>query len=406
MDIGNVFQQTWSNHGFGRRLPPDLREPPQSGELPWLRSLPTSLRQDEQSCLSRLATFVLREQLQDESTLPNLRQAVEFVSELALAHHEHPGGMSFVETIVYEPRLVELGLNMVTAQLTHARNIPRDQGFYPAVLFHREVLSVLGYAAERDDPVASLLWNLITLRQTSLAYEASRCAEQIGMTYRKTARWPSPAELTDLRGYIGVVRPMWETLARQMDEAIADNHGVLPAAVIQALTASGNFLPAECRRYAQIINRHREKRTPRDLVRRAFFWPHRVERILENLQGPLGVQRLYASYQHALWSKLCSDICLSDRNVAHIAVKWREIIARDIAYPIALGTEPIPDVREFFQGACDVPLHKKRLSRQRERCLREPLSLIESDWIADLEDLALEYAEGSEESVWRKDTLA
>lgn len=359
----------------------------------WLQTLPDELRHAPTSQLSVLADEVIFNQLQAAPSRALVRSATEFLSELANEYLDDERNTAFVELLVKEPRAIELGLVIVGAQLSRADEIPRIQKFYPAVLFDRDVLSVVLTTGDRDHPETGLVWAILGLREPELAHEILECIKTIEHGFTPGTRWPDVHNAQELRNAIASLREPWESIAGKMLFAIRKNNGLLPMSLVNALTAP-HILPQR-QDFVNNINRPRQKLSPERLLRSAMAWPLRADRLLEHLELPDGSLRLHIAYIEALWSGLLRAVQKCRSNPSYLVSNYAEIIQRDIAFPIAHGTYGGENIAAVYTDAPDYDqTRKKRLSRQRQRCLREGLNTIDSDWVDLLRDIASSYVDG------------
>jgi len=358
----------------------------------WLQDVPKDLRQARGARLYELGDEVVYAQLTDESAAALLRRTVEFVSDLAQEHLDGCGGAAFARAILEEPRLVELGLLIVSAQLSRTAWMPRDQGFYPAILLERDVLSVIKHTSERDQPAVSLVWKLVSLREPALVQQIEDSAVAVERGFAEGARWPDGEEAARLRSAIAAARSVWESLAGALLFAVQSQGGKLPMEAVEAAASPAGMLRAERVLLVDSINRSRQRQDVHDLIRGAMAWPIRADGVLGNLEGELGWLRLYIAYLQAIWSGVLRAAQTCGHDAGALVERCGEVIERDLAYPIAAGVEPLEDVVTLFREASSYDqTRKKRLSRQRERCLRGALDVVESDWVDLLRDIAAGY---------------
>lgn len=356
----------------------------------WLHTLPNDLRRAPTCQIYALADEVIFNRLQMEPSSPLVRNAVDCLSDLASEHLENEADTAFVALLVREPRAIELGLVIAAAQMSLANEIPRQQKFYPAVLFDREILSVVLAAGDRDYPETGLLWAMIGLHDPGIVNDILACTARIDQGFAEGIRWPDIDVSKQLRYAIASIRDKWEIMARKMLFALRKNDGKLPLSIVEALIAPKK-LPGG-RTFVNGINRPRQKATPERLLVSAMQWPIRADRLLGNLELADGSLRLHIAYMHALWSSILRVAHEHDRNEMHLATHYAEVIQRDIAYVIAQGTDYPEKTVSLFHIAENYPqTRKKRLSRQRAKCLRDVLPIIDSDWVELLRDIASSY---------------
>lgn len=366
----------------------------------WLNTLPSGFRHAGESCLEELADKFIYGQLRDPFGQTNVRRAAEFVAELARGLVAGCNREMFVEVIRAEPRLVELGLIVALSQIALSREIPRDQEFYPAVIFDREVLRVVKYLAERDQPAVSLLWRLVCLFDESLADDVEASLFDVERGFAKTTHWPSPAAVRRLDAAIARNQALWESLARGFIVATQGAGGVLPMFAVEEAAKPKEIFRSDRVLFLDNINRPRQKRSTMDLLCGALDWPNRVRVILANLGGEFGSLRLYGAYVESIWAHVLVAVRQCSPDVAVFLDHGAEILERDIAHPIAAGFVPPRAVVKLFSEACSYDIvRKKRLSRQRKRCLREGLEIMDDDWVGLLRDIGTSYASVSVERV-------
>lgn len=389
-----------------RHAPPDVSVfAPRRVDLPknvttWLDSLPSDLRHDDHSCLDKLGDQVVYGQLRDSFARTNLKQTVEFVADLSQDFVDGLERTRFVEVLGAEPRLIELGLLIAFSQLSLTQQIPRDQEFYPAVLLDREVLSVVKHLAERDQPAVSLLWWLVRLHESSLAQQIETSLKDVERGYAKTTLWPSSDLASRLCLMLTSIESLWERLACDLIVATQQTGGRLPMFAVEDAAKPFAIMRAERALIVENINRPRQKRRPVDLLRAAMQWPRRASKILGNLAGNYGSLRLYGAYVQTIWSSVLKGARRHRFDVPTFLEHSAEVLERDIAYPIFAGVEPLEDVVTLFEEACAYDLvRKKRLSRQRERCLRVGLDVVEADFVEMLRDIGWSYVDIEESSV-------
>ncbi|HRI65698.1 MAG TPA: hypothetical protein PK156_15730, partial [Polyangium sp.] len=307
----------------------------------WLDSLPIGWRRHSVSCIDALADQLAYGQARDPHQRSNVFGAVEFVSTLARTCLGGEASPEFVQVIMQEPRLIELGLLMAMSQLSLAQRIPRGQGFYPAVIFEREVLRVVRYTAERDQPATALLWYLIALRQPSLVDEIQQSLSNVQCGFAKNAQWPSRDVAMQLGTSLQRMTNLWVSLAQDLIAATDTAGGKLLMIAVE--NAAKPFLVGrpECKLLLGSINRPRQKQQPRDLLVTATQWPQRAVRILDNLSGDYGSLRLYSAYMRAVWSAVLAGARQFRGDERMFRSRYSEIVARDIAYPIFAGIEKI-----------------------------------------------------------------
>jgi len=352
----------------------------------WLDALPDELRRAQGACMYELGDSIVYPQLADPPAEDRLRQTAEFVSDQAESYIDgDPSPLAAM--LLEEQRLPELGLLLFAAFLSN-RRIPRHQGFYPAILLDREVLSVVKETGKRENPGITLLWAIFCAREPNLARRIHEAAAPFERGFGARIRWPDGLEATRLRAAITAARVPWESLGGRLLFAARDAGGKLPFEAVEAALPSNPRGETEIKWLVHAINRERQKITPEDILRCAMTWPLRASRVLGNLEGELGWLRLYVAYLEALLSGLYRTAQSSEK-IAHALLDTSaEAIERDIAFPLASGVGPIEDATGLFEDLSYDQTRKKRLSRQRERCLRGVPEIAPADWIDLLRDIA------------------
>jgi len=396
-DRGNTGKRSplhWSARMLNRTHAPRRIELPNYVET-WLESLPPDVRYASSSCLGELADRVVYTQVKDRFQRANLVRVAGFVSDLAQSHLEGATHTRFVEVALLAPRVIELGLIIALAQLSGTRGIPRDQGYYPAVLFDREVLSIVKHAAERDQPAVALLWTLASAHDPVLAQNIETSMKDVARGFAKTPRWPNAHESMTFRHALSQLMPRWKSLADKLIEATTRGDGTLPMLAVEQAAKPLHVSRVETRLLVDAINRRRQKRSPADLLCMAMQWPIRAGRVVDNLAGDLGSLRLYSAYVCAIWSGVFDVAQRCQQNLSTFVEHAGELFERDIAHPIAAGVEPSQTMDTLFEDASSYDTtRKKRLSRQRERCLHAGLGVMDVDWIDLLREIRAACVEG------------
>lgn len=357
----------------------------------WLSELPPQLRRARGCLLEELADQVIYKQLSNDYDRTNFQRVIEHVVELAEAHVEGTDRGRFVEVILHEPRLVEAGLLMALSQLALTQEIPRDQEFYPAVLFDREVLSVIKHVAERDKPALALLWALVGAHRREVVAEIEATVAEVERGFAKTTQWPSREVASRLSRQMQRLRSLWVSLARDLISAAEGAGGVLPMFAVESAAKPYELSRIDRTLFVESINRPRQKYSGLDLLRAARDWPWRAASILENLAGEFGSLRLYGAYLTAIWGGVAA-FEPEDPDASTAMDRNGELVERDVAYPISASTGLLGPVVTLFEDACSYDVaRKKRLSRQRERCLSGGISVMDSDFIDMLREIGSRY---------------
>lgn len=357
----------------------------------WLHDLPPQLRSARGCCVEELADQVVYKQLSNDYDRTNVQRVVEYVGRLANGHVHGGDRDGFVALILHEPRLVEVGLLITLSQLALTQEIPRDQEFYPAVIFDREVLSVIKHMAERDKPAIALLWSLMGVHQRELVAEIEVTAAHVERGFAKTTQWPSREVAARLCSLLQRLRVFWDGAARDLITAADVAGGVLPMFAVEDAAKPHELSRIDRTLLVESINRPRQRQSTLDLLRAAREWPWRVSSILENLAGEFGSLRLYGAYLTAIWG-VVATLQQDESDARQQLHRCGELVERDLAYPISTGTEPLEPVVTLFEEACSYDVvRKKRLSRQRERCLSGGLAVMDADFIDMLREFGAKY---------------
>lgn len=363
----------------------------------WLETLPADLRGDPSCQLYRLAEEVIYLQLHDASSAKLLRDAVRFVSTLAEEHRDNPADQRFLRLLIDEPRAIELGLVMVATQLSQAKVIPREQTFYPAIMFERDVLSVPLRTNEANEPAHGLLWALVGQKNARIVEEIEdTCKNMIERGFTRGVRWPGSDATRRLRSAIASIRDDWENLANQLLFAMRQNNGCLSIKTVDAITAPARLPGRES--ILNNINRTRQRLTPEALMLSAMAWPIRADKLLGNMEEDDGSVRLGITYIEILWTGILRTILMKNRDIAALEESCREVILHDIAYWIAQGVDYHEEEVTLFNLDTKDKLdmtRRKRLSRQRERCLRGAFKVADPDWMQLLREIGALYDAGA-----------
>jgi len=223
--------------------------------------------------------------------------------------------------------------------------------------------------------------------------------EEIGVSlacvergFAKTTRWPSAEIAKRCCALLSRLTNVWASVAQSLIVATEEAHGILPMFAVENVVKPYELSRVDRALLVESINRPRQKRAPVDLLRFAMDWPRRASCILTNLAGDFGSLQLYGAYLRSIWTSVSKAARQSSLDVTTVLEHGAELLERDIAYPIVAGAEPLEAVVTVFEEAFSYDIvRKKRLSRQRERCLREGLVEMDEDWIDMLRDIGSRY---------------
>lgn len=190
----------------------------------WLRLLPPAQRWDPCFRLYETSEHLMR-RLSEPDELDLTQAAAQTLSTWAEGCLDEPRLLPPLgRALLREPRLLEFGLLVHAAALLHATEMPRSQGFYPAVLL-QELLDDLDRRPASPAAVR-LLGHVLAEQHPEGVASITRTAASWPRGYG-TSTWPPPSQAHDLTHALAEIRPLWERLAGALLGALPTPTGAL-----------------------------------------------------------------------------------------------------------------------------------------------------------------------------------
>lgn len=363
----------------------------------WLRTLPPAQRRDP--CFRLYETgeqLALR--LSRPAELHVTQAAAQALSTWAEGCIDDPLLLApLLRVLLREPRLIEFVLLVHAAALLHATEMPRSQGFYPAVLL-QEFLDDVDRRPASPSAVR-LLWSILAVQHPEQIACIARSVAAWPRGYGASV-WPSPEQARDLMRSLQELRPSWERLAGALLAALPAPTEPLPSAALGPDIASASPATQEAiNRCLTELNRPAQRTNPARRLTEALGWPARALGLLGNLQHARGwlhvhlayLQRIVPALQARARLRMSSGVPRLARHsneadeACHGLNEVRETLSQDVVYAMAQGMESFAGQRvDMFSvirprpraPGVSVEVHRKRLERQRTACLGGALDVV------------------------------
>lgn len=360
----------------------------------WLRTLDPAARREEQS-LYDVGDGLLFCQLRSTSSRRYaVHQAIEALSDMADEHLESSApAPTLLRLLIREPRMLDVGLLVHVAALQRASVMPRDQGFYPAILLAELLQDILGSGR----PAFQLMWAILGHSHPLLVAEVRRTAREIDAGYGPSARWPTPLKARALRAALASLRDAWTQRSTFLIEQARRNGGLQSDVVADF----PNEDRAAIARHVSSVNRASARSGAEARLQAAASWPAHADAVLGNLEDSVGWLRLYIAYLARIVSGLRRLAPRADAtSVKALADSADELVQHDVIYALARGTDSfshdrvrIFSVRETRSQRNDVDpaTRRQRLCRQRRAFLASGIEIVPADWSELLAELGNLY---------------